>query len=73
MPYEVITPLIQNTTVPTTTLGATVRTITGKSISGDETPYLLTDSESLSLNQTNFLDSPRIITSGLMHLLSYQK
>mgnify|MGYP001356506343 CR=1 FL=1 len=65
MPYEVITPLIQNTSVPTTTLGATVRTITGKSISGDETPYLLTDSEPISLNKTNFLDSPRIITSGL--------
>ena len=65
MPYELITPMVQNMTVPTTTLGATVRTITAKSISGNEIPYIQTDSESIILNQTNYLDSPRIIASKL--------
>ena len=65
MPYELITPMVQNMTVPTTTLGATVRTITAKSISGNEIPYIQTDSQSIILNQTNYLDSPRIIASKL--------
>ena len=65
MPYEVITPMVQNITVPTTSLNATVRTITAKSISGNEIPYVQTDSEAVSLNQTNYLDSPRIIGSKI--------
>ena len=65
MPYELITPMVQNITVPATTLSATARMIDAKSISGNEIPYIQTDSESLTLNQTNYLDSPRIIASKL--------
>ena len=65
MPFEVITPMVQNITVPATTLSATARTIDAKSISGNEIPYIQTDSEPLILNQTNYLDSPRIIASKL--------
>ena len=48
-------------TVPTTTLGATVRTITAKSISGNEIPYIQTDSQSIILNQTNIFSVIRNI------------
>ena len=65
MPYEIITPMVQNITVPSTSLSATARMIDAKSISGDEIPYIQTDSEPLTLNQTNYLDSPRIIASKL--------
>ena len=65
MPYELITPMVQNITVPGTTLDARARTITAKSISGNEIPYILTDSEALSLNQTNYLNTPRIIASNI--------
>ena len=65
MPYELITPMVQNITVPATSLSATARMIDAKSISGNEIPYIQTDSEPLTLNQTNYLDSPRIIASKL--------
>ncbi len=65
MPFELITPLIQNMTVPTTTLSAEVVTTTAKSISGNEIPYVEHDAESITLNSTNYLDSPRIVASKI--------
>ena len=65
MPYELLTPMVQNITVPATSLSATARMIDAKSISGNEIPYIQTDSEPLTLNETNYLDSPRIIASKL--------
>ena len=37
MPFEIITPVVQNLTVKGTSLTAEVRTTTSKSISGNET------------------------------------
>ena len=65
MPFEVITPMIQNVTVPTTSLTAEVSTVTSKSIDGNEIPYIQTSTEDITLNTTNYLDSPRIIASKI--------
>ena len=65
MPFEVITPMIQNVTVPTTSLTAEVSTVTSKSIDGNEIPYIQTAAENITLNTTNYLDSPRIIASKI--------
>ena len=65
MPFEVITPMIQNITVPTTSLTAEVSTVTSKSIDGNEIPYIQTAAENITLNTTNYLDSPRIIASKI--------
>ena len=65
MPFEVITPMIQNVTVPTTSLTAEVSTVTSKSIDGNEIPYIQTAAEDITLNTTNYLDSPRIIASKI--------
>ena len=65
MPFELITPMVQNMTVPLTSLSAEVVTTTSKSISGNEIPYIEHDAESITLNQTNYLDSPRIIASKI--------
>ena len=65
MPFEAITPMIQNVTVPTTSLTANVTTVTSKSIDGNEIPYIQTDVEDITLNTTNYLSSPRIIASKI--------
>ncbi len=63
MPYEVITPMIQNLTVRGTSISSEIRTVTGKSINGNEIPYTDKGYESVSLNESNYLDSTRIICS----------
>jgi hypothetical protein len=63
IPFEVITPVVQNLTVKGTSVGAEVRTTTSQSISGNETPYLDAQFETIALNEINYLDSPRLIAS----------
>ena len=65
IPYEIITPMIQNMTLRETTLSATMRTVTGKSLSGTESPFVDNGVETVTLNQTNYLNSPRIICSKI--------
>jgi hypothetical protein len=63
MPFEIITPLIQNLTVQGTSLSAEARTITGKSLSGNEIPFADIGFEPITINAPNYLDSTRIIAS----------
>lgn len=63
MPFEVITPMIQNLTVRGTNIASEIRTVTGKSINGNEIAYVDKGFESVSINESNYLDSTRIICS----------
>jgi len=63
MPFEVITPMVQNLGVPGTTLEGEIRTVTSKSISGNEIPWVDVGYETIALNQTNYLDTARMIAS----------
>jgi hypothetical protein len=63
MPFEIITPLVQNLTVQGTSLSAEARTITGKSLSGNEIPFTDIGFEPITINAPNYLDSTRIIAS----------
>ena len=63
MPFEIITPLVQNLTVQGTSLSAEVRTITGQSLSGNEIPFTDIGFEPITINAPNYLDSTRIIAS----------
>jgi len=65
IPFEIITPVVQNLTVQGTSINAEVRTISASSISGSEIPYLNQGFEPISLNKTNYLTSPRIIASKI--------
>ena len=55
MPFEIITPVVQNVTPEGTNVTATVRTVTGKSLSGNELPFLDNGFESIS-QQTKLSD-----------------
>ena len=68
MPFEVITPMIQNTTVSGTSLSAEIKTVSGSSVNtgsgqGSDTPFVVQSVESVGINKINYLNSPRIIAS----------
>ena len=63
MPFEIITPMIQNVTVTGTSLSSEIRTISASSISGNEIPFIDTGFDNITLNQVNYLDSPRMVAS----------
>ena len=68
MPFELITPMIQNTTVPGTSLSGEIKTVSGSSVNtgsgqGSDTPFVVQSVESIGINKVNYLNSPRIIAS----------
>ena len=68
MPFEIITPMIQNTTVTGTSLSAEIKTVSGSSVNtgsgqGSDTPFVVQSVESVGINKINYLNSPRIIAS----------
>ena len=52
----------------TTGIDARVRTVSGLSVSGDETPYNIVPFEPISLNSNNYFDTPRVICSRVNEL-----
>ena len=65
MPYEIITPVVQNVTVQGTSLTGELRSVTGSSVSGNEIPFVDNGFEPISLNQPNYLSSPRLVCSEI--------
>jgi len=65
IPFEAITPNIQTFIPNLTSVNAQIRTISGTSISGSETSFIDQGFESIILNRTNYLNSPRIIASKI--------
>ena len=68
MPFELITPIVSNVTVSGTSIDASIKTVSGTSLNsgsgqGSDTPFVVKPAESISLNKTNYLDSPRVIAS----------
>ena len=63
IPFEIITPNVQNTTVTGTSISAELRTVSGSSVSGSEIPFIDQGFESITINKANYLDSTRVIAS----------
>jgi len=63
IPFEIITPVVQNLTVQGTSIDSEVRTVSGSSISGNEIPFADQGFEPISINKANYLTSPRIVCS----------
>ena len=70
IPFSLIAPNIANTTVPGTTLSAVMKTVSGSNLAnglgqGSDLPFLDKGSESITLNKSNYLSSPRVIASRI--------
>ena len=63
MPFEIITPMVQNVTVNGTSINSEIRTISASSISGNEISFINNGFNSITLNRVNYFDSPRMIAS----------
>ena len=63
IPFEIISPMVRNLTPPRTGLTAEVKTTTSTSLSGNELPWVEHDFETVNINETNYLDTPRVIGS----------
>ena len=63
IPFETITPMVQNLTVRGTTVTGELRTTTAQSMSGSEIPWIDNGYEPVALNDANYMDTPRVIGS----------
>ena len=63
IPFEILTPMVRNLTPPKTSLTAEAKTTTSTSLSGSEIPWIEHDFESIVLNESNYLETPRLIGS----------
>lgn len=63
--FELIQPLIPNTTVTGTSISGVIRTTQGTSVNGDESSFIDVGVEPVSIYENNYLDSPRIICSDV--------
>lgn len=63
IPFEIITPMVQNLTVKGTTITSELRTVTGQSISGNEVTFRDNGFESITVNKPNYLNSTRLVCS----------
>lgn len=63
--YGIIIPNIQTFSPPRTEISSAIRTVSGKSVDGIETPFVDQGFESINLNATNYLSSQRVICSTL--------
>ena len=63
--FEAITPNVQNFVPTLTNIDSSIRTVSGTSVSGSEVSFLDQGFESINLNQTNYLSSPRLIASKI--------
>jgi len=68
IPFQIISPNIQNTTVPGTSINAILRTVSATSLGdgkgrGTDIPFMDKGTESVTLNASNYLNSTRCIAS----------
>ena len=61
--YEILKPIVQTMNLRGTNISASVRTVTAHTVAGNEAPNLDRGFENISLNKTNYLNSPRMIAS----------
>ena len=73
MPFEIITPMIQNMTVADTGVQCFIKTVSGTSVNdgsgeGTDVPFISQGVEPIELDDINYLDSPRVIASRVNEL-----
>jgi hypothetical protein len=70
MPFEIVSPQVHNITVPGTTVKGQIRTVSGTSLfdgagKGADVPFVDQGYENITLNKTNYLNTPRILASRI--------
>lgn len=63
IPFEIVKPVVQTMTLRGTNVNASMRTVSGSSIGGNEISFVDQGFEQINLNTSNYLSSPRLISS----------
>ena len=68
--FEIVKPMIHNTTVPGTSVSGQIRTVSGTNLNDGagtsvDVPFVDQGFENVTLNEPNYLSSPRIIASRI--------
>jgi hypothetical protein len=63
IPFEIIKPIVQTMTLRGTNVNASIRSVSGSSIGGNELSFIDQGFEQINLNSTNYLSTPRIVSS----------
>jgi hypothetical protein len=61
--YEALTPQVAMSNPPSCSVTGRIKTVSATSVSGTEPAYIEQEYENIQLNETNFLDTPRMIAS----------
>ena len=65
IPFEIIHPIVQNVTPQGSNITSQIRTVTGSSVDGSELSFVDKGFESISINNDNYMSSPRVIASRI--------
>lgn len=65
IPFEIAKPIVQTMSLTGTNINASLRTVTGTSVSGNEIPFLDQGFEQINLNSSNYFNSTRIVASKI--------
>ena len=63
VPFEIVTPIVQNITPGGSTVTGQIRTISAASVDGSETPFIDQGFEDISIISDNFMSTPRMVAS----------
>lgn len=63
IPFEIMKPMVQTMSLTGTNINASVRTVSGSSIDGNEISFIDQGFEQINLNGTNYFSSPRLVAS----------
>jgi hypothetical protein len=63
IPFEIVKPVVQTMSLRGTNINASLRTVSGSSVDGNEIPFIDQGFEQINLNATNYLSTPRVVAS----------
>jgi len=65
IPFEIVSPIVQNITPGGTTINGQIRTISATSVDGSEIPFIDKGFEDISIVSDNYMSTPRMIASRI--------
>lgn len=65
IPFEIVKPTVQTMSLTGTNINASLRTVTGTSVSGNEIPFLDQGFEPINLNSSNYFSTTRLVASRI--------
>lgn len=63
IPFEIVKPIVQTMSLRGTNVNASLRTVSGSSVDGNEIPFIDQGFEQINLNATNYFNTPRVVAS----------